>query len=208
MNVIMLLTSLVLLSFCTKVTVSQKNKNFHQTNVRTKSPKEMNSDSIPLTHLEPIAELMKINDVSDFNNFPHRMKRGIIWNKIKKVKSGIWSAKKKIWRIKQKAVEIAIGKDYETPKPHYESTGGSWGRFQKQVPKRNLPSLSGVHGPPYHASSKGIIFPENGWSNNDIKSQGSSTKLTYADLLAIYRLPMNLEALRKLQKMDAKSRRL
>ncbi|OXA56848.1 hypothetical protein Fcan01_08516 [Folsomia candida] len=176
MNVIMLLTSLVLLSFCTKVTVSQKNKNFHQTNVRTKSPKEM--------------------------------KRGIIWNKIKKVKSGIWSAKKKIWRIKQKAVEIAIGKDYETPKPHYESTGGSWGRFQKQVPKRNLPSLSGVHGPPYHASSKGIIFPENGWSNNDIKSQGSSTKLTYADLLAIYRLPMNLEALRKLQKMDAKSRRL
>lgn len=167
-------------------------------------------------------------------------KRGVIWNKIKKVKKGIWSAKKKLWRIKEKAVEIVIGnnftlhfwgqchilkqninwlsgKDHATPKPYYESTGGSWGHYQKQVPKRQSLSLKDLAGPPYAASDfKGVLFPisagstVNGWSKNKSlwprNANGSSTKLTYADLLAIYRLPLNLDALHRLKKMGVTSR--
>jgi hypothetical protein len=84
-------------------------------------------------------------------------RRGIIWNKIKKIKKGIHSAKKKVWKIKEKAVSIVKGKDKNTPRPKYESTGGSWGKPVMQGqgwarPSRAVFDSPGSYGSGYSSS--------------------------------------------------------
>ncbi|CAL8072470.1 unnamed protein product [Orchesella dallaii] len=105
-----------------------------------------------------------------------RKKRGIIWNKIQRVKKGIQRVQKKLVSYRNRITQLFKGPDHSTERPKYASTAGDGGpKWKGKGGGGSTGSSNGWSGGSNSEQGNSNTGNSGGWSGNSNSGGGSTT---------------------------------